>query len=367
MTAEIFQIRYAKPASHYERDPVGNPVIHQSAQMGDQIHIRCPHCHIVANRGPDQGFHCYISLSLQVYRCMRCGDSGSLRFLLPHKTEAQIIEHRQRYKGVPDKNQQCRAHAHNSRPVHTQNQRSGSMTFRSGPGRTIPLKTLPITHVAWQYLLAEKFTKPELDDVFEVFRVYFCQKGRQIGRNPANTTEGRLIFEIQHRHQVVGWQARWLPAVWPPPSDELLKCKTSGVQKYLLNPGFSKNAYPYNYDLAIKAEKVVAVEGVKKVWKTGPNAIGTFGIQFTLPPPPEQPESIIQSEPPLTAPWIQKLLHYKKTLYILFDRGTEPEAQQTLEWYRMNGGKGKIIKLPQYGPNDLDDYTREEIKKLLVA
>ena len=155
-------------------------------------------------------------------------------------------------------------------------------------------------------------------------------------------------------------------AVWPPPAGELQKCKEAGVQKYLLNPGFSKNAFPYNYDLAIKADTIVAVEGIKKVWKTGPNAIGTFGIQFTLPPP--EPEKTRGTKPPaIDAPWIQKLLYLKKVLYILFDRGTELEAEQTLEWYKKNGGQGKIIKLPQYGPDDLDQYTREEIKRLLIS
>jgi DNA-directed RNA polymerase subunit RPC12/RpoP len=363
MTPEIFQIRFGKPAAHYERDPTGHPALHQSAQMGDQIHIRCPHCHIVAQRGPDKGHHCYVSLSLQVYRCMRCGDSGSFRFLLRHKTEAQIIEHRHRYKNTGGKSRPFQTRPNNVRAVAAQSKES---SFRSGAGRTIPIKALPVSHVAWQYLLSEKFKKDELDDVLQVFHVYYCLKGRQVGKNPANTTEGRLIFEIRHREQIVGWQARWLPAVWPPPAEELQKCKDSGVQKYLLNPGFSKNAFPYNYDLAIKAEKVVAVEGIKKVWKTGPNAIGTFGIQFSLPP--ADPKEINGPQPPpIEAPWIQKLLYHKKILYILFDRGTEPEAEQTLEWYQKNGGHGKIIKLPQYGPDDLDQYTREEIKQLLTA
>ena len=331
--------------------------------MGEQIHLRCPHCHILAQRGPDKGYHCYISLTLEVYRCMRCGDSGSLRFLFRHKTDDQIIRHRQLVKTGHHKNDTLQpAGTLKTRPNNFRS-RTGAMAFRSGPGRTIPLKALPTTHVAWQYLLSEKFRKEELDDVLQVFRVYYCQKGRQIGKNPANTTEGRLIFEIRHRQQVVGWQARWLPAAWPPNPDELQRSKTIGIQKYLLNPGFAKSAYPYNYDLAMNAEKVVAVEGVKKVWKTGPNAIGTFGIQFSLPASPQT----VEKEPPIGAPWIQKLLYHKKILYILFDRGTEPEANRALEWYRTNGGKGKIINLPQYGPDDLDEYTRDEIKQLLLA
>ena len=363
----MFQIRFQRPVTHFEMDPAtGNPAVYQSAQMGDQIHVRCPHCHILApQRGPDRTHHCYISLSLEVYRCMRCGDSGSLRFLLRHKTEEDILQHRQLAKTLRNRNRKFPpAETLRSTPNHFQSDRRtrSATAFPFSPGRTFPLKALPITHVAWQYLLSEKFTKEELDDVLQVFHVYYCLKGRQIGKNPSNTTEGRLIFEIRHRHQVVGWQARWLPAAWPPTADEVQKCRTTNVQKYLLNPGFSKNAFPYNYDLALNAQKVVAVEGVKKVWKTGPNAIGTFGIQFTLPPCSGIPER----EPPIEAPWIQKLLHHKKILYILFDRGTEPEAQHTLEWYLRNGGQGKIIKLPQYGPDDLDEYTREEIKKLLL-
>jgi hypothetical protein len=368
VTAEIFQIRFQRPAAHFELDPAtGHPALYQSAQMGDQIHVRCPHCHILApQRGPDKNYHCYISLTLEVYRCMRCGDSGSLRFLLRQKTEEDILQHRQLSKTLYNRNHKFPgAQSLRATPNHfrTAARTQWATSFRFSPGRTIPLKALPITHIAWQYLLNEKFTKEELDDVLQVFHVYYCQKGRQIGKHPSNTTEGRLIFEIRHRQQVVGWQARWLPAAWPPTADEIQACKNNRVQKYLLNPGFSKNAFPYNYDLAINAQTVVAVEGVKKVWKTGPNAIGTFGIQYTLPTSP----GVFEREPPIDALWIQKLLYHKKILYILFDRDTEPEAQNTLEWYLTNGGRGKIIKLPEYGPDDLDQYTREEIKRLLVG
>jgi hypothetical protein len=370
--AEAFQIRFARPISHYELDPAtGTPAIYHSAQMGQQLHVHCPHCQILSGRGPDQAHHCYISLTLQAYRCMRCGDTGTLRYLLEQKTPKQIIEHRQRPKTSypktyhpnprtvrpPDPSGYALSNLSNSATKQIRN----SNPFRSGPGRTVPLKALPITHIAWQYLLNEKFDKKQLDDVLEVFRVYYCEKGRQIGKNPANTTEHRLIFEVSHQDKVVGWQARWLPAAWPPQPNEFKRAKEAGVQKYLLNPGFSKNAWPYNYDLAIHAQTVIAVEGVKKVWKAGANAIGTFGIQFTLPPPP----ATFEEQPSFEDPWIHKLLYHRKILYILFDRGTEPEAHQTHEWYRIHGGQAKIIKLPEYGPDDLDDYTRDEIKKLL--
>jgi hypothetical protein len=360
VTAELFEIRFQRPSSYFELDPAtGAPARYQSAQMGDQIHVRCPHCQILApQRGPDRGHHCYISLTLEVYRCMRCGDSGSLRFLLRCKTEEDVLQHHQLAKTRSRK-----FHAPQpTQSIHTRAPSKWNSTFCWSPGRTIPLKALPISHITWQYLLAEKFAKHELDDVLEVFNVYFCQRGRQIGKKPVNTTEGRLIFEIRHRGQVVGWQARWLPAAWPPSNDESEKLKNSGLQKYVLNPGFAKNAYPYNYDLAMQGKNVVAVEGVKKVWKTGPNAIGTFGIQFTLPPSSGIPDE----EPPLQAAWIQKLLYRRKILYILFDRGAEPEAQCTLNWYLANGGKAKIIQLPQYGPDDLDEYTRTEIKQILT-
>ena len=371
MTLEQFQWKYSRPIGQYEldkttRDPT--PLVHQTLRMGPQIHVRCPHCHIVApQRGPDRSYHCHISLQLEIYRCMRCGDSGSLKFLFDVKTDEQILKHHRRRKtGQPF------AFPQNKKPILLQSQNLTRPSPRLSAGQTIPLKALPPTHVAWQYLLNEKFKKEELDDVLAAFRVYYCEKGRQVGNNPANTTTGRLIFEIRHEGEIVGWQARWLPSAWPPKPEEIAAFKADRIQKYLLNPGFLKNSFPYNYDLAIQADKVIAVEGVKKVWKTGANAIGTFGIQFTLPPPKNNSADTpidnitISKLPPREATWLEKLVARKKELFILFDRHAQKEAESTLEWYQKAGGRGKIISLPQFGPDDLDDYTRDEIKTFLT-
>lgn len=364
MTLEQFQWKFSRPISHYELDKFTlTPLIHQSLRMGPQIHVHCPHCHILApQRGPDTNHHCYVSLELEVYHCMRCGDSGSLSFLFSAKTDRQILAHHQHLK-AGSKFSPLRT----KRPTHfLQTHGPAKSAGRLSAGQTIPLKALPLKHVAWQYLLSEKFTKEQLDDVLAAFRVYYCEKGRQIGNNPANTTTGRLIFEISHEGQIVGWQARWLPAAWPPKAEEIAAFKRDRIQKYVLNPGFLKNSFPYNYDLAIQADKVIAVEGVKKVWKTGPNAIGTFGIQFTLPAIPSPDSALtLPHHPPNEATWLEKLIARKKELYLLFDRNGQKEAETTLEWYRQAGGRGQIVTLPKYGPDDLDDYTREEIKTFL--
>ncbi len=135
------------------------------------------------------------------------------------------------------------------------------------PGsRFIPVNELDNDHPAVKFLYKDYLF--DLNDYAERGIVYCPADGGMIlrGSNPFISTAERLIFPVQFKKEMVGWQSRSLPGTVYGDRKDCLKY-------YHL---FPKGKYLYNYDQAKEYEIVILVEGVKKALKL-PNAVASWG------------------------------------------------------------------------------------------
>lgn len=327
-----FRIRWGKPVTDY-RDKF--PIYHSN--YGRVWHIRCHYCHLVdPELGPDNSHHSMAKMDTGKFRCIRCGTSGTFDYLFK-----SYVPSPRKGKGIA--------------PTETNNVRRGN---KDRLGRTIQLLGLPRTHIVWRYLFDEGFTENQILFLADQYGILYCEDGFQIGPNEFNVTTHRLVFLFKKNGRVEGWQARWLPYNYEKRKEQNELAKSLKISKYLISPGFQKLQMPYNMDVAWENNTIVAVEGVKKVWKTGAFSIGTLGMQMLLPKNPLE-------NPDLYQYWHVKALKDKKRLVILFDRSGMKSAVALSAWYMKYGGEARVVVLPEGEPDDLDDYTTKRIQTLI--
>lgn len=297
-------------------------IIHHPAH-GPQIRVNCPYCH---RRNPglraDTRHHLHISLEKERYYCMRCTGSGSVQRLLGNNEKIEVVQ-----------------------PTEFILEIKSHETKVMSPGTTISLNSLPPHHIAWRWLEKERFNREEILQIAKIYPIHYCVKGRQMTDNLANTTEGRLIFGIREGDKTIGWQARWIPT-----NDDLDQKPPEDYDKYLTMPGFSRKTYLYNWDIAKHWDTIVVLEGIKKVWKAGPFAVGLFGLM--------QPPDINRA----WAEWAEKLESTKANLVFLMDRNSTEYGVGLANYFRKRNPKklSVAISMPSGAPDDLDGFTRSE-------
>lgn len=334
MNPTQFILRWGKPKTYY-RDEF--PYHHST--HGLVCHVTCTFCEKKRpDLGPDKGHHNMVKLDTERFRCIRCGTSGTIKFLIANgHVESEMPEIDQDYQQT----------------LNTPK----SSGWNIGP--TIRLSGLPRTHVAWDFLRKDGFTDMQIEHLAHVFDILYCERGKQVGKHESNTTTHRIIFSLRgENNKITGWQARWLPQSIATIDAEWTEARKTKTSKYLISPGFEKNRFPYNKEDAWKNKTIVAVEGIKKVWKTGLFSFGTFGMQAGTPPP----LSFFKNG---NLPWYVEALLQQKHLVFLFDRSGTHAAMELAMWYITNGGKAQVIPLPEKGPDDLDDYSTKEIHAIL--
>lgn len=304
------------------------------ARQSTYTRVNCPYCR---KRGfsADTKHHCHVHYEQEWFKCHRCGAGGSLRFLL----------------GVYSSKD---SESKKSPPV-IRKQDTPKRKFKIKPGGCIPITSLPPDHIALQYLLSEGFSMEELKRITETYRTFYCFQGIELS---GGSTTHRIIFEIEESNEVIGWQARWLPKQWPPSEEDLLNQEKE--KKYLLSPGFRKSQSFYNWDIAQNWDVFVLVEGVKKVWKTGPWALGTFGIGNSV-----KVSDLLPSEEKNKF-WSERLKLAQRPVLILYDKDGFSTALSHEKGLRELGVDATAIPLPKDGPKDLDDYHKIEIRKILL-
>ena len=338
---------------HPQTDSVldkGEPRFYPS-QGSYYIQVNCPYCS-KAGKTPDVNHHCYVHYEAGWFKCFRCDKRGSVDFLLGIKKKNSV-------KAVPAWSDYTSTPESRVADPRLLNRAKGLETSKIKPGVTVTLDSIPKTHPAWQYLISEGFSIEEISNLAEKYGIYYCIKGRQFTSNPLNTTSGRLIWEIREGGELYGWQARWVPSHWPPTKEDL-EVKEN-TDKYIISPGLKKSFILYNWDFAQRWDTWVLVEGAKKVWKAGEFSLASFGISNN----PKPPEHLDQSS--LKQYWSMRLKEGNRPVLILYDRDGFSTAQSHEAALKNMGIEAKALHLPENGPNDLDSYSKFEIRQIIKS
>jgi hypothetical protein len=330
------------------------------------VRVHCPYCE-KKGKGADTKFHCHVHYddpkterhpesgnpihSEGWFKCLRCGTGGSLEYLLGRRSTPPKQKAWSTYVSLPE-NRVADPRILN---------RARGLGTKARPGSTIALGDLPKSHQAWRYLVNEGFTVPEIESLCELHGIYYCVAGKSMTSNPKNTTTGRLVWEIREGGELLGWQARWLPKVWPPTDEDV--AESQEVEKYLFSPGLRKSHILYNWDAAQRWDMWIVVEGAKKVWKTGEFALATFGIGNNPHPPEEEgvPKEIKEKY------WSLRLSRGQRPVGLLYDKGALSTAMSHQKVLENMGVECRVIKTPEHGPEDLDDYSTFEIRQMIKS
>lgn len=320
-----------------------------AAKASRYVRVTCPFC-AKTPHGPDTNHHLHAHYEQEWYKCQRCGESGTTAWLLGLWTgsKPKPAPVWKEYKSTAENQRIDPALLARSR---------GLEPSRAKLGICIPLCEVKKSEPAWQYLLAEGFSHQRLLELAETYGIHLCVQGQQFTNRPENTTTGRLIFEIREGETLFGWQARWLPSKWPPSAED--RAMEQRVQKYLISPGLKKSHILYNWTIAQSYDMWVIVEGIKKVWKTGPFGLATFGVGNNTTPPDEVSSSAFNDF------WSVRLVNGKRPVVLLYDQGAWGQAQIHAASLQVMGVDAVAAPLPEGKPDDLDGYMTQEILQII--
>jgi hypothetical protein len=342
---QAWRLRYPKLGQALDN---GLPKLYPS-QGTYYVQVNCPYCE-GKGKTQDKGYHCHVHYEAGWFNCFRCGSRGGVDFLLGRKQNKpkQQEEAWDSYVSTPE-----------DRVIDPRllNRGRGLEGSKMKPGITCSLESLPKNHPAKAFLRNEGFTDNEILVLAEKYGIYYCVNGIQMTSNPLNTTSGRLIWEIREGGTLYGWQARWLPKNWPPSQED--KATEKEIEKYLFSPGLRKSFILYNWDNAQRWDSWVIVEGAKKVWKTGEFSLASFGISNNPKPPSELEQSALNEY------WSIRLKNGNRKVGLLYDKDALSTALSHEKTLREMGIDATTIPLPENGPNDLDDYNKFEIRRLI--
>lgn len=327
----------------------GEPKFYPS-QGSYYVQVNCPYC-INNGKLADTHHHCHVHYELGWFKCFRCNQRGGIDYLLGRskpKLSKEPAKSWTTYTSTPE------TRVSDPRIL---NRAKGLESSKVKPGVTVTLDSIPKSHPAWQYLLKEGFSYEEISSLSEKYGIYYCVQGRQFTSNPENTTTGRIIWEIREGGELYGWQARWIPPHWPPTQED--KELESRVDKYIISPGLKKSFILYNWDFAQRWDAWVLVEGSKKVWKAGEFALASFGISNNPKAPADLPKESLDQY------WSIRLKNGNRPVLILYDKDGFSTAQSHEKTLREMGVDAKAVCLPENGPNDLDNYSKFEIKQII--
>lgn len=319
-----------------------------AAKASPYVKGTCPYC-AKTKLGPDTNHHLHVHYEQEWFKCVRCGESGTLSWLLGI------------WKGPkppPTKWKEYRSNTENQNldPV-LQARARGLEASKVKPGICVPLADAKRSHPGWQYLISEGFSQQKLLELAETYGIHLCVQGRDFTSKPGNTTTDRLIFEIREGTTLLGWQARWLPEHWPPTPEDINQGKQ--VQKYLISPGLKKSHLLYNWTIAQSYDMWVVVEGIKKVWKAGPFSMAVLGVGNNVRPPDEETGDGRKDF------WSVRLASGNRPVVLLYDRGAWDQAQIHAAGLREMGVEAIAAPLPEGRPDDLDGYLTPEILQIV--
>ncbi len=234
-------------ASRRENSRPGRRVIHS----GEEYKVSCPFCgdsrkRLYVNHRWGVFDKETLSLNLFLAQCFneQCMDGR----------DRQIQLHEQVFAPAPDKRGGGRMEVAEGRqgPI-------GIAEVRP-PGPVVRMDEMVKKYPSHD---AVKFLEDKFYDPVKLGRVYnvgFCPQSRY------SLAQNRILIPMYHEGKLVGWQARY---IGEPPN--------RSVPKFWSCPGMARRLLAYNFDVAVKHQTVVIVEGPGDVWGFGPQAMAVLG------------------------------------------------------------------------------------------
>lgn len=294
-------------------------------EAGKEMLVKCPFC---ASR------HARLSVNLDkyngVYKCWRCGESGSIQKLLGKKFKLKQEQVRQ-VSQIAETNEV------------------------PSPGDLVPITQVDADNNAVTYLTQARERTFDLETLDKVYGVKYCSRGRLFacGKGCKYNTANSLIFPVWMNGEIKGWQSRLVYDPLALPDEVGLSIgwqkddegRVLRPPKYMTNPGLKKSQILYNFDQARNYNYVVVTEGVFDVFAVGPMAVATFGTGIT------EAQAVL-------------LRTYWDHVIILLDAGTE-EASSKLK--AMIGNSVRVTNVPWTDAKDAGDTDTDEIWRRITA
>lgn len=200
------------------------------------VNVECPFC--TGNPGEHLGYN----LSSGYWNCFRCGWHNVV----------EVIEH---VLGVSNQEARVIAKTYGARPQH----RGEDTAAHRPPTLSLPSGTKKMQDPHRYYLKKRGYDPEELEELWHL-----------MGTGIIGPYKFRIIAPIFHQHRLVSYQGRDISNKAP------LKYKACRAEDEVV----PHQTILYGLDKA-QGHSVVVVEGITDVWRLGPGAVATFGIEWT--------------------------------------------------------------------------------------
>ncbi len=234
------------------------------------VQTTCPFC------TGNFGYHLGYNTERGYFNCWRCGFHPTYKVLSvklsmrPENIKELIsgyVIRTKRGKSAPKRDEVVR--------------KQGFLSFPMGTGK--------MGDIHRNYLLSRNFDPEELERVWGL-----------LGTGPVGDYKLRVVAPITYQHNLVSYQARDITNL------SGAKYKACAMENELIH----HKHLLYGYDEAIMGSVPIIVEGITDVWRLGPGAVATFGIEY-------MPNQLLR---------IWELFKDAHRIFIIFD--DDPQAQK---------------------------------------
>lgn len=205
----------------------------------NRVQVHCPFC------PGSKNFHLGLWLFSAKGNCWRCGEHNALKVI--QKLLNCSIDKARRIK-----------RDYTTDEIHAIDKIRGART----PPKTIelPPTTDDLNHFHWQYLVKRGFNPQKLIDIWNIK-----------GTGYLGDCRFRIIAPIYFKGQLISYQGRDIS------SKSKLRYKACKKENEII----PHKETLYGID-QVPEDTVIVVEGITDVWRLGPGAVATFGIEWTL-------------------------------------------------------------------------------------
>ena len=269
------------------------------------VNIPCPFC-----QGNSGGWHLGFNLQNEYWKCWRCG----------WKNDDQVMK---TLSGTSKEDLKKLRGSYRTRGK--QHSKDNIQVRRVGKVK-LPSSCTDLLEMHKKYLRGRNFDPDKLEEIWDLK-----------GTGPIGSYKFRVIAPIYLQGKLISYQGRDIT------DKHGLKYKACPKEKELMDHKDSL----YGFD-QVPGEGVVVVEGITDVWRLGPGAVSTFGIEFK--------HSQIA------------LLKNFKDIFILFDSEKQAQVQanklaSTLSAFNISV---EILELESGDPADLADKDAKSLMKNLI-